>query len=625
MAYFLAQTQKLPTSLYDARKTWKPCKFFLKGNCRYGRDCKFLHDDAKPHKTCNFFLKGTCRNGPDCKFLHDSSGKLDQLDSGSIAGRRPNETAIPVPLYLGYVCGRGIWLHSEARKHNVNARVGKNVIYVEGSATNVEEFTGAVRERMSSMITYCLPVPDKISMLYIVGRQGSTLQGILHDNEEDTDTFCWPCKEHGRKEIKLVSSSQIKIDLVAEKIKMRLFTTTPVLDSVTCYDAKKSNVRLCFQPHTGDHFRTLGHRQQHTLKLSVRAQMPSPSKDSAESFLKKGLENLKLKPSIVFEDTSKATAAWSKTEKLPPSGLIHEDNLLFVRQCMLEKLKKLQTYQGQIRIEARMGKLLWTDVPPEIASSEYDILEFEGDIVPQLKSSFATYVSTSPEDVSEDLDEPTVLDTYDFKVSLRELRRLDLRVTKTDDGSLECYAAYKNEEKVFVANWVFLEGQHDVRLSLNTRELVSLDEPLIQQFTKSINIGANGRVSFKIIPGFRVHFIRHKVKSSYVIENKLCVAISKVDEFNGERPQYARALPGTRMTAEFSSSHYEIELQNLLWLAAFSSSSPKTSMVEFFEMLKCPVLSNLTPPEKPWIAEEIIGELPHFIDTLECVIESLKP
>ena len=47
----------------------------------------------------------------------------------------------------------------------------------------------------------------------------------------------------------------------------------------------------------------------------VRAQMPSPSKDSAESFLKKGLENLKLKPSIVFEDTSKATAAWSKTEK----------------------------------------------------------------------------------------------------------------------------------------------------------------------------------------------------------------------------------------------------------------------------------------------------------------------
>ena len=92
------------------------------------------------------------------------------------------------------------------------------------------------------MITYCLPVPDKISMLYIVGRQGSTLQGILHDNEEDTDTFCWPCKEHGRKvcsntlrvlsihaqtlqEIKLVSSSQIKIDLVAEKIKMRLFTT----------------------------------------------------------------------------------------------------------------------------------------------------------------------------------------------------------------------------------------------------------------------------------------------------------------------------------------------------------------------------------------------------------------
>jgi hypothetical protein len=43
------------------------CKFFIKGNCRDGDNCKFVHDKT----ICrHFYLKGKCRDGDNCRFKH---------------------------------------------------------------------------------------------------------------------------------------------------------------------------------------------------------------------------------------------------------------------------------------------------------------------------------------------------------------------------------------------------------------------------------------------------------------------------------------------------------------------------------------------------------------------------
>ena len=56
---------------------------------------------------------------------------------------------------------------------------------------------------------------------------------------------------------------------------------------------------------------------------------------------------------------------------------------------------------------------------------------------------------------------------------------------------------------------------------------------------------------------------------------------------------------------------------------AFSSVIPKSDMGQFFNKHQCPLPSKITPPEK-WSPEDIVKELPDFIETLECVVESLK-
>eukprot|EP01051_Picozoa_sp_SAG22_P003071 SAG22_NODE_144_length_17700_cov_21.959207_17_plen_426_part_01 len=58
-----------------------PCRFFLKGKCRDGDNCRFSHATSSKTaglqaaaaggaKMCTFFLKGKCRAGENCRFSH---------------------------------------------------------------------------------------------------------------------------------------------------------------------------------------------------------------------------------------------------------------------------------------------------------------------------------------------------------------------------------------------------------------------------------------------------------------------------------------------------------------------------------------------------------------------------
>eukprot|EP00118_Oscarella_pearsei_P014280 m.121343 g.121343 ORF g.121343 m.121343 type:complete len:148 (+) comp37751_c0_seq1:2468-2911(+) len=121
---------------------------------------------------------------------------------------------------------------------------------------------------------------------------------------------------------------------------------------------------------------------------------------------------------------------------------------------------------------------------------------------------YAEYPSISSikgpfEELTENLGKPTVVDTYDFKLSSEKFRRLDLRVAKLDDGKLNLYAAFANEAKTFTANWVFLDKQSDVRISLSTRICVSLRNPEIRKFLESIKLRYTNSL-FSLVLYFRI-------------------------------------------------------------------------------------------------------------------------
>jgi len=57
-------------------KSFKACAFFLKGRCRYGADCKFVHanefETGPPQvPVCKFFLQDNCKFKSGCMFSHE--------------------------------------------------------------------------------------------------------------------------------------------------------------------------------------------------------------------------------------------------------------------------------------------------------------------------------------------------------------------------------------------------------------------------------------------------------------------------------------------------------------------------------------------------------------------------
>jgi len=72
-----SQRPSLPTEqTVPLEKSFKACAFFLKGRCRYGADCKFVHanefETGPPQvPVCKFFLQDNCKFKSGCMFSHE--------------------------------------------------------------------------------------------------------------------------------------------------------------------------------------------------------------------------------------------------------------------------------------------------------------------------------------------------------------------------------------------------------------------------------------------------------------------------------------------------------------------------------------------------------------------------
>ena len=60
-----------------ALKSRQLCKYYQKGNCRYGNHCRYVHEYSESHDElmdqCKFFQKGYCRYGDSCHFKHTNN------------------------------------------------------------------------------------------------------------------------------------------------------------------------------------------------------------------------------------------------------------------------------------------------------------------------------------------------------------------------------------------------------------------------------------------------------------------------------------------------------------------------------------------------------------------------
>lgn len=81
-----------------ALKSRQLCRYYQKGNCRYGNRCRYVHEYSEYSESsdelmdqCKFFQKGYCRYGESCHFKHTNN---NQPMRTAPTARKPANTAV---------------------------------------------------------------------------------------------------------------------------------------------------------------------------------------------------------------------------------------------------------------------------------------------------------------------------------------------------------------------------------------------------------------------------------------------------------------------------------------------------------------------------------------------------
>ena len=96
------------------------CKHWLRGNCTY-QNCKFLHvameERRKYDVPCKYYLRGYCKNGQNCRYRHNSEKRNEK--------RRKLDTKFKTAhctFYLGGYCKKQencIYIHDPIKLREV--------------------------------------------------------------------------------------------------------------------------------------------------------------------------------------------------------------------------------------------------------------------------------------------------------------------------------------------------------------------------------------------------------------------------------------------------------------------------------------------------------------------------
>eukprot|EP00118_Oscarella_pearsei_P007701 m.38400 g.38400 ORF g.38400 m.38400 type:complete len:201 (+) comp32575_c0_seq2:105-707(+) len=162
--------------------------------------------------------------------------------------------------------------------------------------------------------------------------------------------------------------------------------------------------------------------------------------------------------------------------------------------------------------------------------------------------------------------------------------------------------------------------QCDARISLNARTCVPTCNSECQKFLESIKL-RNERLIIDNDHNFRVLFLRHKILSCYTLDRH-CVKVAKIRDFETKDWNFLTSGAAIDPTFPKDHTHFEIELENLDWLAAFCSSA-ENSCDECFRILHRPVPTVAKESDKIWDAGKIVEDLPKFMENLQSIVDIL--
>eukprot|EP00731_Ephydatia_muelleri_P026081 Em0018g181a len=257
-----------------------------------------------------------------------------------------------------------------------------------------------------------------------------------------------------------------------------------------------------------------------------------------------------------------------------------------LQEC-LEMVRRDMRGTQEEKLEARFGRMIWTNLPADYMSEGMRLNEL--DEFTYTNSDYRTSLNTSVESVSgpcnlqkkmEGMSNAShTVDTYHLRTTIRDsgkTKMFDVRIMLMGDGTAKILGINKDTQRKAVFNILCVQSRmHDFRLELGLQETVWKNDThftIIQEMVRMVSAAVPGELT--LVPctnNWTVEFIRHKRRSSYILapDNMHMVTVSQITEHEVKcgACQAGDQLPISLNGSE--NNHWEVELCNLNWEPEF--------------------------------------------------------
>lgn len=236
----------------------------------------------------------------------------------------------------------------------------------------------------------------------------------------------------------------------------------------------------------------------------------------------------------------------SRASSSPPSpamsnlDIVREYNLANIKTALTDGLNSVRGFKGTVKFNAKLGKVLWTNLTPEIQKKIWDFHEVKDILVEghKLLPRFNNVTTQSDEviaSMSDFLPDPYSRSAYfEMYADARNQpsAEYDPVVMYMNQGVVELKKVVTNTTKVTEIDWVSLDRKFDFQFLLKTEQTTRTDVKPYTTFIKKVAVCPNTRqITFENVPDFlQMKSILLKQTTKYRIHFPFVVEITRVEK-----------------------------------------------------------------------------------------------
>ncbi|KAI7899635.1 uncharacterized protein BX663DRAFT_459977 [Cokeromyces recurvatus] len=237
---------------------------------------------------------------------------------------------------------------------------------------------------------------------------------------------------------------------------------------------------------------------------------------------------------------SQKSASVAKMPSKSNMEIMKEYNLHNIKTALEEGLTTVRGFKGDIKISAKLGKVLWSNVTPEIQKRIWNFPDLKDNLMQErgIQPNFND-VTTKSDDLISKIAE--ILPQYYSRTAYFEIHAKARNqpivpyqpvVMYMNQGVVELKKVVTATNKIVEVDWVSLERKFDFQLLLKTEQTTRSDVKPFTTFIKKVAVSPVTRqITYENIPDFlEVDYILLKQTTKYRIHFPFVIEITRVEK-----------------------------------------------------------------------------------------------